>query len=524
VGTGPAHRAPTREGLDVHPIHPIHPIQEVLDQLPLGLALIDPDGRLLYRNAALDRLLRRNGITTTDTLSGLDKLLPLAEDRHSLQAGRPTDLLSILGTGDPSRERILRVRGIPLNGNGAADVRSALLLEDVTESERLKRQLGQAQRMESVGSLASSVAHDINNILTAILGSVHLLKREVPTDSRMRGPLDTIERTALSAAQLAAQLLSLARNRPLAPLPLSVTAVVAEARTLLVRVLAEDIRLELDLEERIWTVTADPARILHTLVNLCINAQEAMAGRGRIVIATRNVDRSGLPLRTGDLVPGHYVLLSVTDEGPGIPPEVAERVFDPFFTTKEGGTGLGLSTAYSMARDQGGSVTLYSEPGLGTSIKVYLAAEPTTFRAVPRGPDQEQRVSLGTETILMVDDEPLLLELGCEILSLHGYQVITAASGEEALKAHQASPVPIPLAILDMAMPGMSGLETIRALRQRDPAIKVILSSGFHPSSRVESLLGSEVDAFVNKPYEIPHLTAEVRRLLDQDSARSPAS
>ncbi len=517
MSTGPGYRVPTGEELDVHPI------QGVLDRLPLGLALIDPEGRFHYRNAALDRLLRRNGISPPENLSGLERLLPLSEDRNALQDGRPTDLLRTLGSGDPARERIVRVRGIPLSGNGAADVRSALLLEDVTESERLKRQLGQAQRMESVGSLASSVAHDINNILTAILGSVHLLKREVPTESRMRGPLDTIERTALSAAQLAAQLLTLARNRPLAPLPLSVTAIVAEARTLLVRVLAEDIRLELDLEERIWTVTADPARILHTLVNLCINAQEAMTGRGRIVIATRNVDRSSLAPRTGDLSPGHYVLLSVTDEGPGIPPEIAERVFDPFFTTKEGGTGLGLSTAYSMARDQGGAVTVYSEPGLGTSIKVYLAAQPSVFRVEPRGPEQEPRVPLGTETILMVDDEPLLLELGCEILSLHGYRVVTAASGEEALKAHQASPEPIPLAILDMAMPGMSGLETIRALRQRDPAIKVILSSGFHPSSRVESLLGTEVDAFVNKPYEIPHLTAEVRRLLDQDTAPPPA-
>jgi two-component system cell cycle sensor histidine kinase/response regulator CckA len=498
-------------------------IQGVLDQLPLGLALVDPEGRLFYRNAALDRLLQRSGFPSADTLSDLEGLLPHVEDRCALQEGRPTELLRTLGTGDPSRERIMRVRGIPLNGGVEVNIRSALLLEDVTESERLKRQLGQAQRMESMGSLASSVAHDINNILTAILGSVHLLKREVPVESRMRGPLDTIERTALSAAQLAAQLLTLARNHPSAPLPLSVTAVVAEARALLERVLAEDIRLELDLEERIWTATADPSRILHTLVNLCINAQEAMAGRGRIVIATRNVDRSGFPLRDGDLVPGHYVLLSVTDEGPGIPPDIAERVLDPFFTTKEGGTGLGLSTAYSMARDQGGTVTLYSEPGLGTSIKVYLAAEPTVFQAEPCEPPLEPRIPLGTETILLVDDEPLLLELGCEILSQQGYQVVTALSGEEALEAHRLSGTPIPLAILDLAMPGMSGLETIRALRERDPTIKVILSSGFHPSSRVESLLGAEVDAFVNKPYEIPHLTAEVRRLLDQDAPFFPA-
>lgn len=510
-----------RSGADRPHLDTDRVLPDFLDGLPLGIALLGGDGRIRYHNLALRDLIALRGDPEGRGIDEVIDLSALGEAGAALAGGCVADLVCPVGDGDPFSERMLRIRSIPLNGNGPVGVRSVLLIEDVTESERLKRHLGQAQRMESVGSLASSVAHDINNILTAILSSVHLLKDPgTPLEGRQE-PLDTIERTALSAAQLAGQLLTLARQRVASPVPLSVSSVVLESRELLVRVLAEDIQLELDLEDRVWTVTADPSQILHSLVNLCLNAQEAMEGRGRISISTRNVDRSRNARREGDLPPGHYVLLAVTDEGPGIPPGIADRVFDPFFTTKQGGTGLGLSTAYSMARDQGGTVTFYSEPGQGTTIKVYLAAEPTAHRSEPEVENAPVPPPGGTETILLVDDEPLLLELGREILGRQGYRVLTAASGKEALEQYADSPVPIPLAILDMAMPGMSGLETIRALRVRDPRIKVILSSGFHPSSRVESLLGTEVDALVHKPYEIPHLIGEVRRLLDGDPASS---
>ncbi len=507
----------SRSGSDRSLLDTTQVLQDFLDGLPLGIALLGLGGRILYHNLALRDLIALHHDPDGLGISEVIDLSALGENGAVLADGRSTDLVCPVDDGDPLTERMLRIRSIPLNGSGTSGVRSAVLLEDVTESERLKRHLSQAQRMESVGSLASSVAHDINNILTAILSSVHLLKDSEPRVDSIQEPLNTIERTALSAAQLAGQLLTLARQRVVSPIPLSISSVVLEARDLLDRVLAEDIHLDLDLERQAWTVTADPAQILHTLVNLCLNAQEAMGGRGHITVNTRNVDRSQSLRRDGDLPPGFYVLLAVTDEGPGIPTGIADRVFDPFFTTKQGGTGLGLSTAYSMARDQGGTVTLYSEPGQGTTIKVYFAAEPTTYRVETVVTTEPPPSPSGTETILLVDDEPLLLELGSEILERKGYRVLTAASGQEALERHADSAVPIPLAILDMAMPGMSGLETIRALRAQDPHIKVILSSGFHPSSRVESLLGTEVDALVNKPYEIPHLIGEVRRVLDEN-------
>ncbi len=497
-------------------------VQALLEALPQGIALLDGEGGLAYANRAWHDIISLHPESRDHPEGEPIRQLPLlashpaaSEELDRLLDGEAQTMHVRIRDGRHSDDRHFVLKGFPLTGRGSSSVHSALLLEETSETERLRRHLSQAQRMESVGSLASAVAHDFNNILTAILGSVHLMKQEVERESPLRGPLDTIERTALSAGQLAEQMLYLSRARPNQVEDLDLNEVVLEARGLLDRVLREGIVLDLDLEQEVWSVSADPSQVLHTLVNLCINGQEAMEGQGTLTVATRNID---LGEGRGDklgLVPGPYVLLSVTDEGTGILPEIADRVFDPFFTTKEGGTGLGLSTAYSFAEKQGGRISLYSEPGEGTSIHLYLKALPGRTRR-SRGPEEEEPLDVeGTEPILIVDDEPLLLDLGREILSLHGYRVLTASSGEEALEVHRQADDRIPLAILDMAMPGMSGLETMRALREKDPSMRAIISSGFHPSEKVREVLGDEVDAFINKPYNIERMTREVRRLLD---------
>jgi len=515
------------EGLTIQP----GALQALLEALPLGIGLLDRDGLLVYANRAWHELIGRHepsrGFTEGGPISALPLLAEHAESRTKLARlldGSPQTLHMRIGEGRRSEDRHLVLKGVPLNGQDSESVASALLLEETSEAERLQRHLSQAQRMESVGSLASAVAHDFNNILTAILGSVHLMKQEVEEDSPLCSPLGTIERTALSAGQLAEQMLFLSRAPSNQVEDLELTEVILEARSLLERVLRQDIELEFDLEEEVWSVSADPSQVLHTLVNLCINGQEAMKGEGTLTVAVRNVALSSGARKRMDLEPGHYVLLSVTDEGAGIPPEIVDRVCDPFFTTKEEGTGLGLSTAYSFAEKQGGRISIYSEPGKGTSIHVYLRATPDRTRRRERGEEEVPAATEGTEPILLVDDEPLLLELGREILSLHGYQVLTATSGQEALEVHQRASRRIPLAILDMAMPGMSGLETMRALRKRDPAMRAIISSGFHPSRKVREVLDHEVDAFINKPYNIERMTREVRRILDdwnEDPART---
>ncbi|MFC1544138.1 response regulator [Gemmatimonadota bacterium] len=507
----------------VHPTS-VPPVEDVLDKFPVGIGFIDASSQLIFRNRRFRELLpsRDDAPDDPDVQPPLSDLPCfedpdiLAEFLDSLRIGKAQDIRwTQPGEQGGAKESILRIRGLPFEQSPNGGVLASVLIEDITDSERLRRHLNQAQRMESIGSLASAVAHDFNNILTAILSSVHLMKMTTDQNGDLAMPLNTIEKTALSAGQLAEQLLTLSRNRSVAPRELSVNVSILDARSLLERVLKEDIQLELDLAEQEWCVVADQSQILHTLVNLCLNAQDALGGRGIITIATRNVDRTGGRTVEGDLKPGHYVIISVTDAGTGIPREIMDRVFDPFFTTKESGTGLGLATAYSFAREQGGTVTIYSEVGKGTTVNVYLRARPHGPESDPAGSTSDASLYDGEETILLVDDEPLLLDLGREILALHGYSVLTAPSGEDALRVHDDNPARIPLVILDMAMPGMSGLETIRALRKRDPSIRVILSSGLHPSDRMADLLGSDVDAFVNKPYEVDRLAREVRRLLD---------
>jgi len=483
------------------------PMLRVLEKLPIGVALMNDTGDLLYLNPAF------RGVSDDPRISDAFSELNNGESVN--------DLLSLtrIDENDREVEYIYRLRGFPLDGSSDQNndhSGSMMLVEDITESYRLKKNLSRAQRMESVGSMASAVAHDFNNILTVILQSVHLLKQNLPQEQAFLDPLDVIEGTALSAGELAQQLLTLSKPRTAEGRDVDLNAVITEALPILERVLREGINLEFECEEDIWSVHSDPAQIMHILVNLCINAQEAMDGRGRIKIATRKIDRSDTPRVEGGLGSGHYVLLSVGDEGPGIPPELTDRVFDPFFTTKETGTGLGLSTAYTFAKEQGGTVTLYSEPGRGAKINLYLRAEPrrpvlqAESSAIPI--DEDLR---GSETILLVDDDWLLLDLAREILSLQGYTIITASSGEEAVGFIHSSEEKIPLVILDMAMPGMNGLEALRAIRAHDPGIRAIISSGFHASIKMREVVGAEVDAFVNKPYEIDHLVREVRRLLD---------
>ena len=479
-------------------------MSRVLDQLPVGVALVNDTGELLYLNPAFKEI---------------SDAPQFAAAFQKLSNGEPVnDLLSLTRANQNNREveHIYRLRGFHLDGSDNGNSQSMMLVEDITESYRLKMNLSRAQRMESVGSMASAVAHDFNNILTVILQSVHLLKQQLPQEREYLDPLDVIEGTTLNAGELAQQLLTLSKPRTVDCKDLDLNAVIRDALPILERVLREGIKLECEFEDDLWSVCSDPSQIMHILLNLCINAQEAMEGRGKITISTRKIDRSNVPHMEGGLATGYYVLLSVKDEGPGVPPELADRVFDPFFTTKEMGTGLGLSTAYTFAAEQGGTVTLYSEDGRGTKINLYLRAEPRPPVLSEVDDDSVDGEDLtGTETILLVDDEVLLLDLAREILTQQGYSIIPASSGEEAVEIIRSSDEQIPLVILDMAMPGMNGLETLRAIRVHEPGIRAIISSGFHASQKMREVLNDEVDVFVNKPYEIDHLVREVRHILD---------
>jgi PAS domain S-box-containing protein len=366
-------------------------------------------------------------------------------------------------------------------------------LKTQAERDRLERQLQQSQRLESLGQLAGGVAHDFNNLLGVISSYAAFVADEVRKQAEhaagqiMLADIEQVQLAAQRASGLTHQLLAFARREVLQPRVLNLNEVVAGVLKLLQRTLGEHIELLTDLDPDLEFVLADPGQIEQILVNLAVNARDAMTGGGKLTIETGNteVDPAYAASRAR-LPPGQYVALKVSDNGPGMPPEVIDRAFEPFFTTKPKGvgSGLGLATVYGIVTQAGGNVRIYSEAGLGTTITVLL---PVTSQTAPAARDAQEEPAGGTELVLVVEDEAALREVTRRILARNGYQVITAASGEEAVRAAAASPAPIDALITDVIMPGMQGREVAEKITELRPGIPVLYMSGY-----TEGLLGSQ--------------------------------
>jgi two-component system, cell cycle sensor histidine kinase and response regulator CckA len=376
--------------------------------------------------------------------------------------------------------------------------------------QRLEEQLRQAQKMESVGRLAGGVAHDLNNLLSPILGYAELLLDEAAEGSPQQEDLGEIRLAAERARDLVARLLIFGRKHVFELRPRDLRRVVAGAEKMLRGALREDVRLELALPERLSTVRADVAEIERVLMNLAVNAQDAMAQGGAIRIALRDVEEgaAGAPV-------GRHVLLEVSDDGSGMEAAVRERLFEPFFTTKAvgKGTGLGLSTVYGVVQQHGGHIVCDSAPGAGTTFRIYLPVtdeEPEAARDGVAG----ARLPRGTETLLVVEDEPLVRRMLRVTLQRQGYRVLTAGSAEDALARANGDGEPIDLLITDVVMPGMNGKELHRALCARHPALKVLYISGHDRSIVAERGVIEEGVHFLRKPLGTEALAHKVRELL----------
>jgi CheY-like chemotaxis protein len=377
--------------------------------------------------------------------------------------------------------------------------------------------LQQAQKLESVGRLAGGVAHDFNNLLTVINGySGLLLKRLDHPNDPLENGLEQIRQAGERAAGLTQQLLAFSRHQLIEPRPLSANAVLADAERMLQRIVGEDIEFITRLHASPGLVMADPVQIHQVLMNLVVNARDAMPNGGKVIIETMNVDvdeRYRAPHL--ELAPGPYVLLSVTDTGIGMDEPTRLRVFEPFFTTKEKGigTGLGLSTVYGIVRQAGGCISVYSEPGLGTTFKVYLPrlAEGAPAEATDRPGSSGLQ---GSETVLVVEDQEEVRRLAAEVLRTYGYNVIQAATGLEALQLAEHYSGRIDLVLTDVVMPGMAGPELIDRFRALQPGIKVLCMSGYTAdAAALLGVLDSGV-AFISKPFAPDVLAAEVRAIL----------
>ena len=442
--------------------------------------------------------------------------------------------------GDPGPRTLLAVTAISKGGSeipvevGASRIDSpegrqfCLAIRDMTarkelEAALLKKggELRQSQKLEAVGQLAGGIAHEFNNLLQAIGGHTGFAMEGLSSGDQRYQDLLQVRKAADRAAVLTRQLLGFGRRQMLERKNVDPNSVVADLGKMVRPVIGDHIELDLTLGENVGTVLADPGELQQVLLNLCLNARDAMPSGGKILIRTQNVVlRTTVSTSATDLAPGRYAVLSVTDTGCGMTPEVKERIFEPFFTTKKigEGTGLGLATIYGIVQQHEGTVHAYSEPGRGTTFKIYL---PTVDVAADADSHQQNtEVPGGTETILVAEDEPMVRELTVRVLRRAGYRVFDASDGEEAWSVYQENREGIALLMLDAVMPGLTGHGVYDRVKAANQDVKVLFCTGYDPKTARSSFIKQENLRLIQKPFDPAALLCTVREVLDQQGEK----
>lgn len=394
---------------------------------------------------------------------------------------------------------------------------------DVTARVELEAQFRQAQKMEGIGRLAGGVAHDLNNLLTVINGTVELALPDVTANPKLRADLLEIRRATDRAAKLTRQMLAFSRQQVLRVEVLQLNDVVATILSMITRVIGEDVRVERRLAPDLHHVRADQSQLEQVLLNLSVNARDAMPGGGIITVETANVDLDAAFAAAHVTVePGPHVLLRVSDSGIGMDAETLGRCFEPFFTTKEPGkgTGLGLATVYGIIKQSGGTVWIDSAPGKGTSVSIYFPVVHEPIRERASGPSRLTKATAGSETVMVVEDEDAIRHVATRVLGLQGYQVLQAPSGPQALQIADEFVGVIHLLVTDMVMPGMSGPELARHLRASRPDLQVLFTSGYSADAVAREFgLADDGWRFISKPYGLTELARAVRDAIDGTEA-----
>jgi PAS domain S-box-containing protein len=408
-------------------------------------------------------------------------------------------------------------RGYVMYDASHRPVRMIGAMMDVTPRRNLEQQLSQSHKMEAVGQLAGGVAHDFNNLLTAILGYATVLLSQLPAGDPAREDLRQIEQAAQRAADLTQQLLAFSRRQVLQPRVLRLQTVIGEMESLLRRLIAENIEIKMVTAPELGCVKADKGQISQVILNLCLNARDAMPHGGLLTIETSNValDEAYAATHVG-VKPGSYILLAVTDTGQGMDAETQQRIFEPFFTTKQAGkgTGLGLATIYGIVQQSGGSIWVDSAPGSGSTFKIYLPRV-ECIEALPETGPRNLNTRRGTETILLVEDEPSVRQLAARLLKQEGYKVLEAQSGQHALQMYREYAGRIHLVFTDVVMPGMDGSALAARLKLLHPGLKVLFMSGYAENAEVHHEEIGGGDAFLAKPFTPEVVLQRVRQVLD---------
>lgn len=416
---------------------------------------------------------------------------------------------------------LVHMRAAPVMDDQGRITGAVGIVEDISEKVRLEEQLRQSLKMEAVGTLAGGVAHDFNNLLTIIIGNADILLMNFEKDSHLHGQVDAIRKAGDRAASLTRQLLAFSRKQIIQPKVLNVNSVLKETEKMLRRLIGEDINMKCEYAQNLRSVLMDPGQIEQVVINLSVNARDAMPEGGDLVIETDNfeLDEDYFRSRGVEGVAGAYVKISVTDNGAGMDADTCSRIFNPFFTTKGvgKGTGLGLSTVYGIIKQNRGYVWVYSEPGKGTTFEVYLPAHETDEGGI----DVEVKESsgeeglYGTECILLAEDEEMVRDLAVAILKKYGYTVLPAADGKAALRLASEHKGPIHLLLTDVVMPKMGGPLLAQTLLKTYPEIRVLFMSGYTDRAVYEQNIFAPADKLIEKPFTTKSLARKVREILD---------
>ncbi len=487
------------------------------------------EARALYVSPAYEAIWGRSCQALLDNLHSylegihpLDQEMMRREDAAMYQTGH-IDVECRVLRPDGSM-RWVWIRGYPVTEQGEI-VRVAGVIEDVTEKRRLaverealEEQFRQAQKMEAVGSLAAGVAHDFNNLLTIINGYSEIIHTRLPADSSLKALVREIGQAGERAASLTRQLLAFSRKQVLEPKVLNLNAIVTDTAKMLQRLIGDDVDLDTILAPTLAQIKADPGQIEQVIINLAVNARDAMPQGGKLTIETANtvLDESYVQAYP-ELRPGPYVLLALADAGTGMDDATKARIFEPFFTTKAPGkgTGLGLAMVFGIVKQSEGHIAVYSERGRGTTFKVYLPAI-KELAATGLLPSRRQGdVAHGTETVLLTEDEPAMRALARHVLSMHGYTVLEAGNGDKALRVAEAHQEPIHLLVTDVVMPGMSGRQLAERLVLLRPGIKVLYVSGYTDDAMIRHGVLQAETAFLQKPFTPGAFAHKVREVLD---------
>jgi len=498
---------------------------QVVERSPVSVVITDAQGRIEYVNPRFSE-------ATGYTLADVRGENPYARVKDGEKDVARAELRRALRDGDEWRGELqtLRPDGRPVRELGSfSPVRDAEghltgfvgLLEDVTEKRRSEQalaatqhQLIHSQKMEAIGRLAGGVAHDFNNLLNVIVGYAELVARSLPQGDTRRARIDQILQAAMRAGSLTRRLLAFSRNQVLQPRVIDPGAAVAETEQMLRRLIGEDVELKLQRGEGLGCVRVDPGQLEHALLNLAVNARDAMPRGGVLTLATAAADLGGTTSP-----PGRYVVLSVSDTGTGMDEETRARIFEPFFTTKPTGegTGLGLASVYGIVEQSGGFIRVESEPDRGTTFRIYLPRVDESPEPLSRPTSLRPRLR-GHETVLVVEDQDSLREMICEALQLLGYRVLAAPDGVAALDLAQGHGGPLDLLLTDIVMPRLGGGELASRLLVQRPGLRVLYMSG-HADETVTRHGAFDPRLLLEKPFSTEALSLRVRDVLDRPPA-----